>query len=187
MTAQVLFVDDDRNLLDGISRALWHEPYEIHKAASAAEALALLSARPVDVVVADEQMPGMSGSAFLRCVRERYPDTVRFILTGKATIDLAIDAINNGGITRLFLKPCDCRELSAAIRQGLQHRELMLAARRLLEESKKQGALLERLEREHPHITYVDRDEDGAIELADWSGDPETLMREICAHLDRGK
>jgi len=47
--------------------------------------------------------------------------------------------------------------------------------------------LFERLEKEHPHITHVERDDDGAITLQEWNGDPEELMREICAHLDRGK
>jgi DNA-binding NtrC family response regulator len=187
MKAQVLFVDDDTNLLDGISRALRREPYEVHKAGSAEDALQLLKAHPIDIVVADEQMPGMSGTVFLRHVRDHYPDTVRFILTGKATIGLAVDAINNGGVTRFFLKPCDCLELSVAIRQGIQQRQLMVAARRLLDRAKKQEALLERLEQEHPHIADVDWDEDGAIELPDGNEDPDSLMREICAHLEKGK
>jgi two-component system, probable response regulator PhcQ len=186
MNALVLFVDDDMNLLDGISRALRKEPYDIRKARSAEEAMKFLNTSPVDVVVADEQMPGMSGTMFLRRVRELYPDTVRYILTGKATMDLAIEAINNGGVTRFFLKPCESMELSIAIRQGLQQRQLMLAARRLLEKAKKQEGLLERLEMMHPHITHVDRDADGAIPLLDLSGDPESLMREICAHLEKG-
>ncbi|HTY63248.1 MAG TPA: response regulator [Acidobacteriota bacterium] len=187
MSALVLFVDDDRNILDAVSRALRQEPYEIQKATSAEEALRMLSRIPADVVVTDEQMPGMSGTAFLSRVRELYPDTVRFMLTGKATIDLAINAINSGGITRFFLKPCESMELSVAIRQALEQRQLMLAARRLLEKTKQQGALLERLEKSHPNITHVDRDEDGAITIQDIAGDPESLIREICAHLEKGR
>jgi DNA-binding NtrC family response regulator len=187
MPAVVLFVDDDLNLLDGIARSLRQEPYEIHKAGSAQEALDFLKLHAADVVVADEQMPGMSGTIFLSCVRELYPDTVRFILTGTATIDTAINAINIGGITRFFLKPCRHIELSVAIRQGLQQRRFMVAAHRLLEQAKRQDTLLEHLERVHPNITHVTRDEDGVIPLQDLSEDPESLMREICAHLDKGK
>jgi len=130
-------------------------------------------------------MPGISGTVFLRHVREQYPDTVRFILTGKATIDLAIDAINNGGVARFFLKPCDCNELSMAIRQGLQQRELMVAARQLLEKTARQESVLQRLESAHPNIPCVDRDDDGVIELPDWDGDIDSLMRDICSHLER--
>ena len=187
MAAQVLFVDDDMNLLNGIARALRQEPYEIHKAGSAQEALDFLKVHAADVVVADEQMPGMSGVALLSYVRELYPDTVRFILTGKATIDTAINAINTGGVTRFFLKPCEHTELSVAIRQGLQQRRFMAAARRLLEQAKRQDALLEHLEKVHPNITHVARDEDGAIPLQELSEDPESLIREICAHLDKGR
>jgi DNA-binding NtrC family response regulator len=185
MNATVLLVDDDLHLLDGICRILRKEPYKIRKATSAEEAIEFLRRQPVDLVISDEEMPGMSGTAFLRHVRDRYPDTIRFIMTGKATMDIAIEAINNGGITRFFLKPCDCADLAVSIRQGLQQRELMLAARRLLAKAKRQSALIEQLEKEHPHITLVERDDDGAIPLAEWNGDPQELMLEICAHLDR--
>ncbi len=187
MKGTVLLVDDDRHLLEGICRALRKEPFEIRMAASAEEALELLGRHPVDVIVTDEEMPGMSGTVLLRHVRDRYPDTIRFIMTGKSTMDVAIEAINNGGITRFFLKPCDCADLGVSIRQGLQQRQLMLAARRLLEKTKRQSALIERLEKEHPNITRVERDDDGAIQLREWNGDPEELMREICAHLEPGE
>ncbi len=187
MSAQVLFVDDDSMLLDAISRSLRREPYEIHTVESAEEALRFLQAHSVDVVVADEQMPGMPGTEFLRNVRRRYPDTVRFILTGKATMDLVIEAVNNGGISRFFRKPCDSVELSIAIRQGLQQRELMGAARRLLSRVKMQELQLKKLERLHPNIARVDWGEDGSIELPDWDGDPNSLMREICDHLEKEK
>ena len=187
MKELVLFVDDDASLLDAISRTLRREPYEIHTVGSAEEALGFLKVHSVDIVVADEQMPGMSGTVFLRRVRDEYPDIVRFILTGKATMDLVIEAINNGGVSRFFLKPCDTLELFLAIRQGLQQRQLMLAARRLLNRAKKQESQLEKLERLHPQIAHVDWGEDGAIELPAWDGDPNSLMREICEHLEKAK
>ncbi len=185
MKATVLLVDDDPLLLDGVCRALRKERYEILKAGSAEEALEILHTRRVEAVVSDEEMPGMSGTVFLHRVRDRYPDTVRFIMTGKATLNTAVDAINNGGIFRFFLKPCNCEDLAISIRQGLQHRELMLAARKLLDKARRQTALIERLEKEHPHITHVERDDDGAIPVAEYDCNPEELMREICAHLDR--
>jgi two-component system probable response regulator PhcQ len=187
MNATVLLVDDDVHLLDGMCRALHKEPYDIVRAGSAEEALELMRTRPVDVVVSDEEMPGMSGTVFLRHVRDQYPDTVRFILTGKATVPIAIEAINNGGITRFFTKPCDTAEVAVSIRQGLQQRELLLAARKLLQKGRQQSMLIEQLEKSYPSITKVDRDDDGAIPVADWNGDIDQLMQEICTHLDEGK
>jgi two-component system probable response regulator PhcQ len=187
MNPTVLLVDDDSYLLDGLCRALHREPYDILRAGSAEEALEILCTQTVDVVVSDEEMPGMSGTVFLHHVRERYPDIIRFILTGKATAHIAIEAINSGGITRFFIKPCDCAEIAVSIRQGLQHRELLLAARKLLQKGRRQSMLIEQLERSYPSITRVERDDDGAIPLEDWHGDINQLMREICAHLDEEK
>jgi DNA-binding NtrC family response regulator len=185
MRPTVLLVDDDANLLDGLCRGLHKEPFDILTAASAEEALEILRDRPVDVVVSDEVMPGMSGTVFLHEVRTRYPDTVRFILTGKATLDSAVSAINNGGVTRYFIKPCDLTDLAISIRLGLQQRQLMLAARKLLLKGRRQSALLARLEKAYPNITKVERDDDGAIVLEGSTGDLDQLMKAICDHLDQ--
>jgi len=72
--------------------ALANEPYDILSAASAEEALPILDREQVDVVISDEKMPGMSGSEFLAIVRQEYPDTVRMILTGHASLESAIRA-----------------------------------------------------------------------------------------------
>jgi DNA-binding NtrC family response regulator len=187
MNPTVLLVDDDANLLDGMCRALRKEPYAILRAGSAEEALEILSRRPIDVVISDEEMPGMSGTKLLRRVRQIYPETIRFILTGKATLDAAIEAINDGGVSRFFIKPYDCADLAVSIRQGLQQRELMLAARLLLKEARRQSEPIERLEKEYPHITEVTRDDDGTIVLSERSGDFDQLAQEIYDHLDHGK
>jgi adenylate cyclase len=83
-------------------------------------------------MISDQDMPGMSGQALLRIVRKRYPAITRLMLTGKATLESAVDAINNGGIWRLLQKPCDFIDLIMSIRQGLQQRKLMIAAYQLL-------------------------------------------------------
>ncbi|HYK90603.1 MAG TPA: response regulator [Acidobacteriota bacterium] len=183
--ASVLLVDDDPNVLAGLSRALHKENYEIICADSAESALKMLSSLSVDVVVSDEEMSGMSGTALLAKVRELYPDTVRFILTGKASLPVAIKAINQGGISRFFMKPCNHFVLAVSIRQELERRDLILAARRLLQKVRQQSKLIEQLEQLHPQITEVQRDEDGAILLGDSDGDVSALMAEICRQLDK--
>ena len=184
MNHAVLLVDDDANLLAALKRALRTEPYEILTAGSAGEALQAMATRTVDVVVSDEDMPGMPGTAFLKEVRALYPDTVRIMLTGKATLENALRAINDGGIARFFVKPCDGRELAFSIRQGLQHRELMVAARRLLKRSKRQSTVIQQLEKAYPSITRVERDDDGAIVIKDAGDDFNMLIQEINAYLD---
>ena len=123
MEHKVLLVDDDANLLAGLRRTLRNEPYEILSATTAEEALRILGREEVSVVISDQEMPGMSGTVFLAAVRQRFPDTVRFILTGKATLDTAIQAINDGAISRFFNKPCNPVDLAVTIRQALQQKD----------------------------------------------------------------
>ncbi len=184
MNHAVLLVDDDANLLAALKRALRKQPYEILTAGSAEEALQIISTRTIDVIVSDEDMPGMPGTSFLRKVRMLYPDTVRIMLTGKATLDNALRAINDGGVARFLKKPCDGMELALSILWGLQHRELMVAARRLLQRSRRQSKMLHQLEKAYPSITVVERDDDGAILIEDAGDDFNRLIQEINAHLD---
>ena len=86
MQHKVLFVDDEPNGTKALKRALRREPYDILSAGSADESLEMLERESVDVVVSDENMPGMTGSEFLAVVYEKYPDTIRIILTGHASL-----------------------------------------------------------------------------------------------------
>jgi two-component system probable response regulator PhcQ len=129
----VLLVDDDAQLLASLRRALRAEPYTLVVAESPAEALRLLASLPVDVVLTDQRMPGMSGAEFLARVRAQYPHVISIMLTGHADLATAIRAINAGEVYRLFTKPCDVGTLAVAIRQALQHRELVHQTRRLLD------------------------------------------------------
>ena len=179
MNDTVLIVDDDPNLLDSMRRLMRNEPYTVVTSLSCQEALNILDKTPVNVIISDQDMPGMSGIAFLKRVNEQRPDITRFMLTGKATLDKAVDAINSGGISRLFLKPCDPVELVVAIRQGIQQQKLMAAAYKLLQKNKIQTKLLSSLESRYPHITKVERDTDGAIAIEEFHGNINQLLEEI--------
>ena len=183
----ILVVVDDPNVLASLCRALRKEPYEVITATSADAAFQILGEKPVDVIISDEEMPGTSGIAFLKQVCRQHPDTVRFMLTGKATLQKAIEAINEGGISRFFTKPCNSRELAVCIRQGLRERDLIVAAKRLLQKGRSQAALIEQLEKQYPSITRVNRDTDGAILLENTNGDLNELMQEIDRYLCEDK
>ena len=126
----VLLLDDEPNVLSGLRRALRKEPYDLLCASSAHDALMLLHSRPVDVVISDQDMPGMTGTAFLAKVREVFPDTTRFMLTGKATLEVALQAINDDAVSRFLIKPCDPNMLANCIRQALRQKELEYALER---------------------------------------------------------
>jgi DNA-binding NtrC family response regulator len=183
--ASLLLVDDEPALLEGLKGALRKEPFDIVTATSAAQGLEVLAERPVDVVVSDERMPGMCGSEFLAVVRRRYPDTIRIVLTGQASLEAAIRAINEGEIYRFLLKPCQAADLAMTIRGALQLRKLARESARLLVTARERHAQLVDLERQHPGITEVDRAPDGAIVLEPVAVDVDALIAEIEDHLGR--
>ncbi|MCG8588065.1 MAG: response regulator [Proteobacteria bacterium] len=180
----VLLVDDEPEVVKGLQRALRKEPYRILGAHSGPEALRVLRESPVDVIVSDENMPGMSGSELLGLVCREFPAVVRIILTGQTDQETAIRAINDGGVYRFLKKPIEPGEIAITLRNALQSRDLVLASSRLLRSAREQFALLEHLEETHPGITDVRRDVAGCIELED-PGDAASVIDEIENELRR--
>jgi len=186
MQHTVLLVDDQTSVVEGLERALRREPYKFLGANSADRALEILADTAVDVIVSDEQMPGMSGTELLARVRRDYPDTMRIMLTGHATLEAALHAINEGEVFRFLTKPCTHVDLAVTIRHALQQKALMDKARRLLRTVKRQSALLDELERTNPGITSVRTTPDGAIVLDDddLPHDLDEFMKEINAQAE---
>ena len=117
LSPKVLLVDDDTTLLKGISRTLTAHAFEVETATCAAEARAILSRFPFDVVVCDQQMPGQSGLQFLAEIRDEFPDLVTFLLSGQvAGVKMAEDWAREIGVRQIFSKPCDSGLIASAIR-----------------------------------------------------------------------
>lgn len=115
----VLCIDDDAAVLASLRRLLRDEPYDVVTATTAAQALASLRARPVEVVVSDERMPQTSGCELLAEVRQRWPWIGRVILTAHPGHSVMIRAFE-AGIDFLFHKPWDDRVLKSTIRRLIQ-------------------------------------------------------------------
>jgi response regulator RpfG family c-di-GMP phosphodiesterase len=132
MTETILLVDDDPNVLQACRRQ-FHGRFQLQCATGADCALALLNpADPFAVVVSDMHMPGMDGVQFLAEVCRRSPDTVRIMLTGNATLQTSIDAVNNGHIFRFLIKPCAGEILGKTLEAGLAQYRLITAEKQLL-------------------------------------------------------
>jgi two-component system probable response regulator PhcQ len=179
----ILFVDDEPNVTSALKRALRAEPYELLSANSAEEALGVLEHRAIDVVVSDERMPGMPGSVFLAGIRAVYPGTIRIILSGQASLEAAVCAINEGQVHRFFLKPCNPTDLMVTIRQLLAHKRLEDQSRRLLHEFQQQAAVLAELERVSPGITHIETDADGAVVVDE--SDNEVAIADLLAEIEQ--
>lgn len=119
MNQKILFVDDEPAALCLYRQTLKGE-FDISTAAGGGDGLALpRNLGPFAIVISDMQMPGMDGVQFLKRVRQVAPNTVRLLLTSRADFDEAVNAVNQGGIFRLLLKPCEGSVLREAITTAL--------------------------------------------------------------------
>ena len=176
----ILIVDDEPHVISALVRVLDEEPYRIAGAGNGQEALELMTRQHFKVVISDERMPEMDGAVFLSRVKELYPDTVRIMLTGHASVQATMRAVNNGEIYRFFIKPWDETELKLAIKSALEKYDLELENRRLLRTVRSQSHELKFLEKNYPGITDLRRDARGAIEIDDEVTEEE--MAEIVAY-----
>lgn len=132
---RILCVDDEQHVLDGLSRVLRRD-FEIVTANGGGPALHRLQDRPgYAVIVTDMRMPGINGTMVLKAAREQMPDATRLLLTGQADVKDAMAAINDGQVFRFLTKPCNPKDLEAALLQAVEQYDLRIAQRQLLEET----------------------------------------------------
>ncbi len=126
---QVLFIDDEESIIDGVQRLFMREPYGICATTSLEKARDILSKEKIKVVVSDYRMPDISGVKFLREVKEKYPDIVKILFTGYTDFSAAEEAINIGEVYRFISKPWKTAELLSTIRQCIEHYDLIISAK----------------------------------------------------------
>ncbi len=112
----MLIVDDEPNSIASLARLLRREGYRVLTAGSGQDGLELLAVEKVHVIIADQRMPGMTGTQFLGIAKELYPDTVRIILSGFTDLEVVTDCVNQGEIFKFMTKPWNEAELKANIR-----------------------------------------------------------------------
>jgi DNA-binding NtrC family response regulator len=113
----VLFVDDEERIVR-LLKTIFRTQYDVHTALSARDALAILETIPVDVIVSDQRMPEVTGIQLLSQVRERWPETVRLLLTGYSDLVAIIGAVNEGEVYRFLNKPWNQAELRAIVAEA---------------------------------------------------------------------
>jgi two-component system response regulator HupR/HoxA len=128
---RVLCVDDDAFLLNILTRTIGVD-YEVLTSSSGAEALQLIeNSEPIQIVVSDHRMPGLSGAQLLQAVREKYPLIVRVVLTGETDLAEAVAAMNQAGLFRFLLKPGTRPVLLDTLRAAVVQYQLQVAEREL--------------------------------------------------------
>lgn len=131
MSDTILFVDDEKAILNTFQRSLRGSGWEVLTAESGQSALDILARRNIDIIISDMRMPNMNGHQLLRKVKELYPATIRLILSGQAEEKEITAAMLDGSSKMYLLKPWDNELLTKVIRQLLDARE-MLRNRNLL-------------------------------------------------------
>ena len=112
----VLFVDDDPAILSALLRAFSPLPTVTPLIApNGTAALEVLKRFPVDVIVTDQKMPGITGSGLLATCRRLYPTVARVLLTAYADRQTVSSAVTEGGADLVFCKPWDDEGLKNGI------------------------------------------------------------------------
>lgn len=147
---KILCVDDERNVLKSLKRLFLDEDdYEIFLAESGRDGLEILEAeKNIRLVISDYRMPEMNGVEFLSTVCERWPETIRIVLSGYADTAAVVEAINLGQIYKFIPKPWNDEELKTTIFKALEHQDLQRQVFLLNEELNQKNLELEQINEE---------------------------------------
>ncbi len=121
----ILFIDDEPNILEGLQRMLrpMRHEWKMCFIPSAAAALDFLEKQHVDVIISDMRMPGMNGAQLLYEVKKQYPHIVRIILSGYAEKELILKSV--GTAHQYLAKPCDAEILKSTVNLACAMRNLL--------------------------------------------------------------
>lgn len=128
--ANILVIDDEMGIREGCKRALSPQGYSVHTAADGDEGLHIIRTTKIDLALIDIMMPGISGIDLISRIHEYEPDIICIIITGYATVELAVTAIKRGAYDFLT-KPFTMDDLLLIVNRGLERRHLTLETKRL--------------------------------------------------------
>jgi len=143
MPSQVLVAEDEADMLWLIARRVENLGHQVTRAEDGEEAMHQVLRNKFDLVVTDINMPGATGLDILAEVKDRDPYAQVIIVTANATMENAIDALNNGAFSYLT-KPFDhISVISSAVERALDYRRLQLDNMRMAEAQRRRGDMLE--------------------------------------------
>ena len=174
--ALIVCVDDDEAMLAAVSRTLRREPtFEVRSTMSCAQVLDWIQNEAVAVLVSDYEMPEMTGAQVAGIAKRLRPETVRILLTGRRTLDTAIDGINQGEVFRFLNKPFEDKQLRQAVLDGVARNAELLALSGERQRRERREALRTALEQEYPGISKVEREGEILVVTDDPWGEAQKL------------
>ncbi len=129
----VLLVDDEEEYLETLLKRLRKRDIDVNGVKNGTEALIMLDEKPVDVVVLDVRMPGMDGIETLREIKKSHPLIEVIILTGHASMEVAVEGMEMGAFDYL-MKPMDIDDLLYKIQDALKKKTIQEQKMKILEE-----------------------------------------------------
>ncbi|RPI48627.1 MAG: sigma-54-dependent Fis family transcriptional regulator, partial [Chloroflexi bacterium] len=127
---RILVIDDEQGLREGCRRVLSRYRFQVDLAATGHEGLALFRQNRPDLVLLDVMMPDVSGIELMDTLKGDDPDIVCIIITGYATVELAVEAMKLGAYD-FIAKPFSDDNLLLAVEKGLEKRRLEQESRRM--------------------------------------------------------
>ncbi len=119
-TLKLMVVDDEPDNLDLLYRA-FRRDFEVYRAEDGFKALEVLeTAGEMAVIISDQRMPRMNGTEFLSRTVEKFPDTIRIVLTGYTDVEDLVEAINSGKVFKYITKPWNPKELKSVVMQAAE-------------------------------------------------------------------
>jgi len=143
----ILIIDDEELVLNALAETLMREGYKVLTSPHAVHAASVLQGQPFSVVIADQNMPMVTGLEFLAQVKEIQPDATRILITGVPNLSTVIEAINKGEIYRFIVKPWLREELLATVKNAVHRHELICINAQLRAETLEMNEELTRINR----------------------------------------
>lgn len=161
----ILIVDDEPNIRSSLGRLFHKEGYETFLAETGEDALDILENQAISIILTDYLMPGQSGVAFLRIVKDQYPDAIRIVLSGKAEMETIMAAVNEGVVSHFLLKPWDNTVLKEIVRKAMIQMEKKQGLQKMTPAKKRVDA--KNLDQVYPGILDINEATNGAIIIDD--------------------
>lgn len=130
LKANVLIVDDEKNIRDGLKISLTKDEHVVFTAADGLDALSIMEKEEIDVVITDLLMPNMDGGTLMKKITEEYFNVPVIVLTGHGTIENAVQLMREGAYDFLT-KPPNLEKLSLIVERAILSRQLIIENREL--------------------------------------------------------
>lgn len=162
----VLFVDDEPNVTQGLKRMLrsMRGEWDMSFALSGAEALKIMEQKHIDVIVSDMRMPGMDGAQLLGIVQEKYPNVIRIVLSGQSSKEAILRAV--GAAHQYLAKPSDAETVKQTVARAFMLRDIVTGDRLQGIAAKMQtlpalpetyNELIQEMQTEEPSLPFISR------------------------------